>query len=60
MYVQKKADEKNAERSGPDGKFLFECGSGDGERAAVDVRDEERKEEEREDGPESGGEFGGW
>ena len=42
------------------GEFAFESWRGDGERAAVDVRDEEREEEKDEDGPESGREFFGW
>ncbi len=46
--------EKNAEASRRNGKFVLKSGCGDGEGAAVNVRDEEREEEKGEDCPESG------
>src|SRR5215471_16315391 len=54
-----KNGKQNAELFWRDGEFVFERGSGDGEGAAVDVRDEERKEEKDEDGPKIGREFFG-
>ena len=42
------------------GEFALECGGSDGERAAVDVRDEKGEEEKDENDPESGRKFFGW
>ena len=43
-----------------DGEFALEGGGSDGERAAVDVGDEEGEKQKDQNGPESGGEFFGW
>jgi len=56
----KKGGEKDAELRRGNREFAFERGGSNGERAAVDVGDEERKEEKNEDGPESGRELFGW
>ena len=43
-----------------DGEFALECGGSDGERASVDVGDEEGEEEKDENDPESEREFFRW
>jgi hypothetical protein len=58
-----KSGEKNTELRRRNGKFAFESWSGNGERAAVNVGDEEGEKKENENGPKDGREFsgcGGW
>ena len=55
-----KGGEKDAELGWGNGEFAFEGGRGDGERASVDVGDEEGEEEKDENGPESERKFFGW
>lgn len=55
-----KRGEENAELERRDGKFALESWRGDGERAAVDVGDEQGEKEKDENGPERGREFFGW
>jgi len=55
-----KGGKKDAELRRGNGEFAFEGRGSDGERAAVDIGDEEGEEEEDQDGPESGRELFGW